>query len=148
MDKFTKQKRSEIMSRIRGSHTKPERIVRSMLHSNGYRYRLHNKKLIGTPDIVLKKYQAVIFVHGCFWHGHDCQRYSKPKSNKKFWIDKVFRNQRRDKKTIKALLKDGWRVSVVWECALKPKNLESVFRKLDSWIQSRRVFLDVRSSRL
>ena len=108
------------MSLIRSSDTKPELIVRSLLHRMGYRFRLHVKNLPGKPDIVLPKYSTVIFVHGCFWHGHlGCRRSNKPKSNQDYWIPKIESNKARDKKHALALSQAGWRVLAVWECAVK-----------------------------
>jgi DNA mismatch endonuclease (patch repair protein) len=97
MDVFSREKRSQIMSRVSGKNTKPELIVRSMLHSMGYRFRLHRSDLPGKPDITLPKYKKIIFVHGCFWHGHqDCQRAKRPTTNKKFWNEKLAKNIERD----------------------------------------------------
>lgn len=108
-DHLTKEKRSWNMSRIRSKNTKPEIIVRSLLHRAGYRFRLHRKDLPGKPDIVLPKYKTVIFVHGCFWHRHKgCKRSNIPKSNKEYWIPKIQKNTKRDKIHYKSLIKDGW----------------------------------------
>lgn len=112
------------MSAIKSNDTKPEMLVRKYLHSMGLRYGLHNKKLPGSPDIVLRKYKTVIFINGCFWHGHDnCRYYRLPKSNIEFWQTKINRNRERDKRDIEALRKRGWRVIVVWECELRTKEL-------------------------
>ena len=117
VDHLTKAKRSWNMSRIRGKDTKPEMIVRSLLHRMGYRFRLHHKDLPGKPDIVLPKYKTVIFVHGCFWHQHvRCKESHMPKSNPSFWKSKLLRNVERDKRYQKNLAELGWRVLVVWEC--------------------------------
>lgn len=122
-DVHTKAQRSYNMSRIRSKNTKPELIVRSFLHKQGFRFRLHDKKLPGKPDIVLKKYKTVIFVHGCFWHGHKGCKYSHyPKSNRSYWIDKLTKNILRDKKNLKELKKMGYIVIIIWECKLKYKN--------------------------
>lgn len=111
------------MSRIRGKDTKPEIIVRSMLHKMGYRFKLHRKDLPGTPDIVLPKYKTVIFVHGCFWHRHKrCKFAYTPKSRVKFWIDKFDGNIKRDKKHQKQLKAQGWNVIVLWECEVKDES--------------------------
>lgn len=119
-DKLTAEKRSWNMSRIRSKDTKPEIIVRSYLHRKGFRFRLHSKKLPGKPDIVLKKYKIVIFVHGCFWHRHkNCKNATVPESNFKFWKDKFAYNVKRDKQIQKELLKFGWKVLVIWECETK-----------------------------
>ena len=108
--------RSRMMSGIRGKDTKPEMIVRRGLHALGFRYTLHNRKLPGSPDLVLPKYKAVIFVHGCFWHGHDCHLFKWPKTRPDFWRRKILSNQERDQKAIKQLETDGWRTFVIWEC--------------------------------
>ncbi len=117
------------MSRIRAADTKPEKIVRSILHRVGFRFGLHVKSLPGKPDIVLPKYKTVVFVHGCFWHCHKgCRRANVPKTNKKYWVPKLERNLERDKINKRALKKDGWRIITVWECEVK-KELK-VFSKL------------------
>ena len=119
MDIWSKKKRSAVMSRIRSKDTKPEWIVRRYLFSRGYRYRKNVKGLPGTPDIVLRKYGIVIFIHGCFWHEHEVDG-TMPKTNQKFWVDKIERNKWRDTKNKKMLRKMGWSVMTVWECQLKP----------------------------
>lgn len=132
MDIWSKQKRSEVMSRIRGKNTKPEMILRSELFRQGFRFKVHLKTLPGKPDIVLPKYQTVIFVHGCFWHYHkDCREGRIPSTNSKFWREKLQRNIRKDKANIKALKKDKWKVQVVWECEIE-KHLELTMKKVVS----------------
>ena len=117
VDTLTKEKRSWNMSRVRNKNTKPELIVRSILHRNGYRYRLHKKDLPGHPDIVLPKFNAVIFVHGCFWHRHkNCPDATTPKTRTEFWLTKFKKNIERDKKNKVSLIQTGWRVIIVWEC--------------------------------
>ena len=124
-DVHDKKTRRYNMSRIKAKDTKPEMLVRSFLHKNGFRYSLHNKKLPGKPDIVLKKYKTVIFVHGCFWHGHkNCKYFVVPKTRTKWWTNKINRNKANDEKAVKALRKDGWKVITVWECKLKPGKAE------------------------
>jgi DNA mismatch endonuclease (patch repair protein) len=121
------------MSRIQSKNTKPEVIVRSMLHHLGYRFRIHRRDLPGTPDIVLPKYNSIIFVHGCFWHRHpECPYAYMPKSRIKFWEKKFLDTVNRDTHTIETLKKMGWKVLVVWECELK--NPESVIEKLESFL--------------
>ncbi|MDE6345710.1 MAG: very short patch repair endonuclease [Muribaculaceae bacterium] len=120
MDVWDKKKRSVVMSKIRSRDTKPEWIVRRFLFSRGYRYRKNFKGLPGTPDIVLRKYGIVIFIHGCFWHGHDIDGHI-PRSNTEFWRNKIERNKRRDIQNKEALKKLGWSVMTIWECQLKPK---------------------------
>lgn len=121
-DVVSPQKRSEMMSGIKGKNTKPEIIFRKILHSRGFRFRLHNKDLPGKPDLVLPKYKAVIFIHGCFWHGHeDCKLFRLPKSRIDFWQQKITGNMERDKRRLPVLEEAGWRILIVWECALKGK---------------------------
>lgn len=118
-DTLTPAERSERMSRIRSSDTKPEIVLRKALHKLGFRFRLHGRRLPGKPDIVLPKHRTVIFVHGCFWHRHPgCKVATTPKTNTDFWIDKFDRNQSRDTRNSEALAAAGWRVLVVWECEL------------------------------
>lgn len=119
-DVHDKATRSYNMSRIRSKDTKPEMIVRKFLFSQGFRYRLHDKKLPGKPDIVLPKYKTVIFVNGCFWHGHKgCKRSSNPKSNQKYWGAKILGNIKRDINNKKRLMKSGWMEISIWECETK-----------------------------
>ena len=119
-DKLTSSQRSRCMSRIRGKNTKPEILVRKGLHARGFRFRLHNKKLPGCPDIVLPKYGVAIMVNGCFWHGHKGCRYAtKPKTNIEFWETKIARNRHRDEVTTAHLEALGWTVITVWECELR-----------------------------
>jgi len=124
------------MSRIRGKDTKPEIIVRSMLHRMGYRFRLHRKDLPGTPDIVLPKYNTVIFVHGCFWHRHKGCKYAyTPKSRVNFWKDKFAGTVKRDKQHLKQLKENGWEVFIVWECETKDMNkLKKIINKISKGI--------------
>lgn len=110
-----------MMSGIRATDTKPEMLIRKALHASGFRYRLHDRRLPGKPDIVLPKYNAVVFVHGCFWHGHTCHLFRLPKSRTEFWQEKIEGNRFRDRKNRKLLLDTGWRVAEVWECAVKGK---------------------------
>jgi DNA mismatch endonuclease (patch repair protein) len=127
-----------MMSGIRGRNTKPEILIRSLLHRQGFRFRLHVRNLPGKPDIVLLRYHAVIFVHGCFWHGHDCPLFKWPKTRPEFWHEKIGRNQANDNLVYKALIAAGWRVGVVWECAIRgaEKDLENVTRRLGNWLRS------------
>ncbi|KAF1708088.1 very short patch repair endonuclease [Pseudoxanthomonas sangjuensis] len=119
MDRLSPEHRSWLMSRIKGANTKPEIAVRSLLHRMGYRFRLHGKGLPGTPDIVLSRREAVVFVHGCFWHGHVCKRTKMPKSRKAYWAGKIEGNRRRDARKQRQLKALGWKVVIVWECELK-----------------------------
>lgn len=120
MDVFTSKERSALMARIRGRDTKPEIMVRKFLFSRGFRYRINDSRYPGSPDIVLPKYRTVIFVHGCFWHGHEgCKLFRYPKTNFEFWFEKVQRNRERDDQKIKFLKQQGWNVIVIWECQIK-----------------------------
>ena len=128
-DVFTKSKRSEVMSRIKGRNTKPELAVRSLLHRMGYRFRLHKADLPGKPDIVLPRYKTVIFVHGCFWHRHkDCRFAYTPKSRTEFWLKKLESNVIRDIQVKSDLEILGWRVITVWECELR--DMDQLSRKI------------------
>lgn len=130
MDRLSPERRSWLMSRIKGANTKPEIAVRSLLYRMGYRFRLHRRDLPGTPDIVLPGRTAVVFVHGCFWHGHACKRAKMPKTREDYWAQKIDANRRRDarkRRQIKAL---GWKVVVVWEC--ETKKPDELIKKLHS----------------
>jgi DNA mismatch endonuclease, patch repair protein len=121
-DNLTAQQRSRNMSRVKGRDTKPELLVRSVVHSLGYRFRLHGKELPGRPDLVLPRHRKVIFVHGCFWHGHaGCRRAARPSTNREFWDRKIEGNVARDAANVRALRRAGWKVLVVWQCALKDR---------------------------
>lgn len=130
MDIWSKEKRSEVMKRIRGSNTKPEKLLRSALFKLGFRFRVNKKDLPGKPDIVLSKYKTVIFVHGCFWHFHqECREGRIPSSNSRFWKKKLLRNIQRDEQRQRQLIDWGWEVMVIWECELEG-NLEKVVSNL------------------
>lgn len=118
-DVLTPEQRRLNMSRIRSGNTKPELLVRRALQAAGLRYRIHRRDLPGTPDIVFARQRVAIFVHGCFWHGHDCRLFKLPGTRREFWQQKIEANVRRDKTAIVSLQQDGWRVFVVWECAIK-----------------------------
>ncbi|MDB2421872.1 very short patch repair endonuclease [Paracoccaceae bacterium] len=121
-DIVSPEKRSSMMSGIRGKDTKPEIIMRRLLHQLGYRFRLHRKDLPGRPDIVLPKWRTVIFVNGCYWHGHeDCHLFRPPKTRTEFWTNKIKGNQARDQRNHAALEDAGWKVLVIWECAVSKK---------------------------
>jgi DNA mismatch endonuclease (patch repair protein) len=120
MDIYSREKRSELMSKVRTAGTRPEMTVRRKLHSLGFRYRLHSGNLPGKPDIVLPKHRSVIFVHGCFWHHHKgCPKSKLPVTNAEFWRDKIFSNVKRDAKKTTELKKLGWQVLIIWECEAK-----------------------------
>ena len=124
MDRLSPSHRSWLMSQVKSRNTTPERIVRSMIHADGYRYRLHRKSLPGKPDIVFGPRKKVIFVHGCFWHGHGCSKGRLPKSNDAFWRTKIETNRARDVRHTKALEDSGWGVLTIWQCELrKPESV-------------------------
>lgn len=130
-DIFSQEKRNFIMSKVKGTNTKPELLVRSYLFKKGLRYRLHQKALPGSPDIVLKKYKSVIFVNGCFWHGHaDCKKANLPKTKTQFWQDKIGRNKNRDRKNEEILVGLGWKVLSIFECDLMAKKIEITMSKV------------------
>jgi len=129
--------RSRMMSGIRSKNTSPEVLVRKALHAKGFRFRIHVKSLPGKPDLVLPKYNAVIFVHGCFWHGHNCHYFKIPQTRPEFWLDKIGKNQERDQHTLARLLALNWRVLIVWECAIreaKKKNSKLLIEKISDWL--------------
>jgi len=122
--------RSFNMSRIKGKNTKPEMLVRKFLHAHGYRYRLHDKRLPGKPDIVLPKYKTVIFVHGCFWHGHkNCKYFVVPKTRTEWWLNKINGNIANDAKAVTALKKEGWKIINIWTCKLKKPYLSNTLAR-------------------
>jgi DNA mismatch endonuclease (patch repair protein) len=130
-DVHSKKIRSYNMSRIRSKDTKPEILVRKFLFANGFRYRLHDKKLPGKPDIVLPKYKTVIFIQGCFWHGHErCKYYVVPKTKTDWWLNKINVNKANDLKAFTSLKEKGWNVIEIWECDLKPLQLTTTMQNL------------------
>jgi len=131
MDKISIQQRSKNMAAVRSRDTAPELVVRSTLHSLGLRFRLHQNSLPGSPDIVLKRHHTIIFVHGCFWHGHDCNRGRPPTSRTEFWLPKLEKNRIRDERQVKKLTSLGWRVLTLWECEIR--DLPRLARRLASW---------------
>ncbi|QKC99748.1 DNA mismatch endonuclease Vsr [Mesorhizobium sp. NZP2298] len=140
-DPLTADQRRLNMSRIQGRDTEPEMIIRRGLYARGLRYRLHDRSLSGTPDLVFPSARTVVFVHGCFWHGHDCALGVQPRSNAAFWQAKIARNQQRDGQAIDALISSGWRVATVWECALRGRGRlppDSVLEALIHFIRPER----------
>ncbi len=130
-DVHTPEQRSYNMSRIRNKNTKPEELVRKYLFSQGFRYRKNDSRLPRKPDIVLPKYKTVIFVNGCFWHGHEgCRYFVWPKNNAEFWKEKITRNIQRDKHNRELLSDQGWRIIEVWECELKKKSVQETLNRL------------------
>lgn len=139
MDTVDSETRSRIMSSVGQKNTGPEVLLRSALHKLGLRYRLHDRKLPGSPDIVFPKYRAVVFVHGCYWHAHGCYRSTVPKTRNDFWKEKFDANRRRDDRKIAALRDEGWRVLTVWECALKGKTslpAKQVALAVEDWLEA------------
>jgi DNA mismatch endonuclease, patch repair protein len=133
MDNLSKKARSELMAKVKGKNTLPEMIVRKFLFSKGFRYRINDKRYMGSPDIVLPKYHTSIFVHGCFWHGHkNCRASRLPTTNVDYWQKKIHDNIDRDRKKIKSLKKDGWKVLIIWECKIKNKDHRKI--ELDNLI--------------
>lgn len=123
--------RSYNMSQIKSKDTKPEILVRKFLHTNGFRFRIHDKKLPGKPDIVLKKYKTVIFIHGCFWHGHEgCKYFVIPKTRTEWWLNKIAINKKNDNRNVNSLILDDWEVIVIWECELKKNKRDKTLKQL------------------
>ncbi len=146
-DHVTAAVRSRIMASIKCKDTKPELAIRSILHGRGFRFRLHRGDLPGKPDLVFPRHDAVIFVHGCFWHGHDCHLFRMPKSRQDFWQGKISRNSERDAAQQRMLAEGGWRVGTVWECALMGRarlHVEEVGESCAAWLKSNKVELEVR----
>lgn len=138
------------MSGIRAQNTKPEMQIRKALHALGFRYRLHARDVPGKPDMVLSKYQAAVFVNGCFWHGHDCPFFRLPATRREFWQQKISRNMARDAEVREELDAHGWRHVTVWECAIRgPSRLgiDETIRRLAIWIPSARTKLEIRAPR-
>lgn len=139
--------RSRMMSGIRATNTKPEIALRRALHARGFRFRTHSRLLPGVPDIILPRWRAVIFAHGCFWHGHDCQLFRWPATRPDFWKEKIGKNRANDLRTELALKAAGWRQAVVWECALKgPGRLdfEELMARCVRWLKSEVPYLEIR----
>ncbi|MXZ49675.1 MAG: DNA mismatch endonuclease Vsr [Rhodobacteraceae bacterium] len=147
-DTVDKETRSRMMAAIRGKNTKPEMALRKALHARGFRYRLHGKGIYGKPDLVLRKFNTVVFVHGCFWHQHSGCRYSSiPSSNRDFWLNKLNSNVARDQAVVHKLLESGWRIATVWECSLKTQNdVDISVEKLAEWLKSSTSVLEIPSS--
>lgn len=143
--------RSRMMSGIRGKNTRPEMLIRKGLFALGLRYRVHGKGLPGRPDLVFHKYKSVVFVDGCFWHGHDCPLFKWPSSNVDFWRNKILRNRELDRVNSKSLKSQGWRIFRIWECALKgpsKRPLEEVVTRTASWIRTGAPSNELRGRRL
>jgi DNA mismatch endonuclease (patch repair protein) len=148
-DVVTPEVRSRMMSGIRSTNTRPELVIRRGLHGIGFRYRLHAANLPGKPDLVFPRYGAVIFVHGCFWHGHNCHLFKWPSSRIDFWKQKISRNQVVDARNEAAVADKGWRYAVVWECALKGRYRlphTDVIKDCAGWLRSRKLHLEIRGT--
>lgn len=139
--------RSRMMAGIRGTNTKPELLLRKGLHAQGFRFKLHDPALPGKPDIVLPRYRAVVFAHGCFWHGHNCHLFRWPSTRPEFWQAKIARNRTVDARSEAALAEAGWRQAIVWECSLKGRTrlpLEEVISTCAEWLRSDRQRIEIR----
>lgn len=149
VDIVDRKTRSRMMAGIRGKNTNPELIIRKGLFSRGYRYRLHGKKLPGQPDLVLPKYHAVILVHGCFWHGHGCHLFKWPATRRKFWANKIRGNRKRDRIVSASLIRAGWRICTIWECAIKgrpDREIDRVIRRCARWLRGKQQAIELRSN--
>lgn len=136
-DIVDKATRSRMMSGIRSKDTKPEVLIRKALHAQGFRYRLHDKALPGKPDLSFPKYGAVMFIHGCFWHGHDCRYFKVPQTRTAFWLDKINGNRQRDARQVAQLQQAGWRVLLIWECATRKNEkmtLDMLIDRIANWL--------------
>lgn len=150
VDVVSPETRSRMMSGIRNVDTKPEMILRRGLHGLGFRFRLHDNRLPGKPDLVFSKWGAVLFAHGCFWHGHDCHLFKWPSTRPEFWRTKISRNRERDIDVMNSLVADGWRVGVVWECSLKGRDrlpLDLVLGRCSDWLLSSVAILEISGER-
>jgi DNA mismatch endonuclease (patch repair protein) len=139
--------RSRMMSGIRGANTRPEMAIRRALHRRGFRYRLHSPRVPGKPDLVFPSLRAVVFVHGCFWHGHDCRFFRAPATRPEFWKEKIAGNRARDAKVRALLSASGWRQMVIWECALRGQGaaaVDEVAGKVARWLRSDTSFSELR----
>lgn len=137
-DVVSKEKRSQMMAGIKSTNTKLEVLIRRALFARGFRFRIHSKSIPGKPDLALAKYRAAIFVHGCFWHGHNCHLFKVPATRTDFWLNKIRHNQERDKVVSRLLSAEGWRRLVIWECSLRGpgrKSLDIVVDSVSAWIQ-------------
>lgn len=137
------------MAGIRSKDTKPELAIRSAVQRKGYRFRLHRKDLPGSPDLVFPRFKAVLFVNGCFWHGHDCHLFHWPKTRQEFWFEKITRNKIRDEKNNNDLTLTGWRVAILWECAMKGKtslHISEIVEIFCTWLNSDKKSLDIKGN--
>jgi DNA mismatch endonuclease (patch repair protein) len=149
-DIVSQEKRSQMMAGIKGKNTRPELLIRKALHKQGFRYRLHGKKLAGKPDLVFPKYKAVLFIHGCFWHGHDCHLFKWPSTRVNFWKEKITRNHQVDENAQDKLFSEGWRVGVIWECSLRGRTKRSfdyIVNETARWLNSNEKYFQIRDSK-
>lgn len=143
-DIVSQETRSKMMSGIKSKNTKPEISIRKLLYKNGFRFRIHVKDLPGKPDIVLRKYNAIIFVNGCFWHKHNCHLFKIPKTRQEFWENKINKNVNNDEKNIVLLREAGWRICIIWECSLKGiRDLSYVYTQIEDWLKSDITILEI-----
>ena len=148
-DNISPEKRSEVMSRVRSKDTTPELLIRKGLHAQGFRYRLHAKDMPGKPDLVFPRYKSVILIHGCFWHGHSCHLYRFPKSNTDYWKRKIARNITRDVTNRQLLYDKGWRVLIIWECAIKGRErleFKNVVELAAAWLRSANSITEIKGT--
>ena len=148
-DIVDKETRSRMMSGIRGKDTRPEKMIRSLLHRARFRFRLHVKDLPGKPDIVLPKFRAAVFVHGCFWHGHGCHLFRWPSTRKMFWENKIRHNMKVDRDASRDLKERYWRVATIWECAIKGRcriDEQALVGRLTRWIKGNNPFFELKST--
>lgn len=134
VDTVDKKTRSKIMSQVHSTNTKPELIIRKGLYAQGFRYRLYRTDLPGKPDLCLAKYKAIIFIHGCQWHWHGCSRSRMPSTNTDYWKNKIERNRIRDHQHIQQLIKNGWRILIIWECAIKKRFITQTLSLTQKWL--------------
>lgn len=149
-DVLTPEQRHNCMSSVRRENTSPELFLRSILHKAGLRYRLHDRRLRGSPDIVFPRFRAVLFVHGCYWHSHGCYKATLPRSRRKFWKEKFRQNRERDMRDVRSLCKENWRVMIVWQCALKGKESfspDEIVNIIQRWLHSSDSFCECPNSR-
>lgn len=150
VDNLDQLTRSRVMAAVRSKNTGPELLIRKALHARGFRYRINVAKLPGKPDIVFPKYHAVIFVHGCFWHGHDCGMFRLPETRQDFWREKIRRNRERDRKMQVVLTEAGWRCLTVWECAIRGPEKRDFGKLIDDvvlWLNAGMVTLEIYGNR-
>ncbi len=142
--------RSRMMAGIKGKDTKPEIEIRKRLFAHGFRYRLHDTKLPGKPDLILPSYNAIIFINGCFWHAHDCELFKWPSSRKRFWKKKLTRNRGKDIENNEALKELGWRILTIWECSFRgagknrKKEIDIIIKKAEKWLNSKNKFREIK----